>query len=382
MSVFECPVVTIKTVTKHPNADKLDIVTFEEIGWSCVDSIGKRKVGDHVVYIPVDSIVDTTKPEFTFLKDKAKDNGKARIKTIKLRGEYSQGLCVDLPEKVWNPSDPASGMPNNEELVLPYVGMDTMYHFKIEKFEPELHGPFNSIPNNAKGNRPEWIPKTDEERYQNINRIIERYKDEEFIATIKMDGASTSVFYDSERIGDEFGVTSRNLERKEFDPKGNDDMFWKAAKDEDLHRKVKEIAQEYGFIKLACQSELCGPSANGNHAGLEKNTLFNFYFCGVKQGFQGYLDLDLVLEICDKNKYDIKRVPYVFDGLLSYKLTPALDFSFIHTLKYETNGTPVEGVVFTSRKEKHLIEKKLHRLSFKYINPEFKVYWQSKGENV
>ena len=369
MSMFECPIVTIETVTKHPNADKLDIITFKEVGWECIDSIGKRKVGDLVVYIPVDSIVNTNKQEFAFLKDKAKDNGKYRIRVVKLRGAVSQGLVVDVPVL-----DLGGGIK-----MLPAVGYDCLSYFGIEEYQPVLHGAYTSIPSNAKGNRPEWIHKTDEETFQNVNRIIEKYKNEEFIATTKMDGSSESVFYDSERTGDEFGVTSRKLERKEFDEKGNDDMFWKVVKKTDLHRKIKEIAQEYGYIKLAYQGELCGPGVNSNHAGLTDLELFNFYFCGVKYGFQGYLDLDTVLEIC--NKYDIKRVPYIFDGMLSYKATENLDFSFVHDIKYD-NGTPVEGAVFTSRKEKTLPDKKLHRLSFKYINPEFKLYWQKKGENV
>ena len=48
------------------------------------------KIGDKIVYIEIDSIVPE-RPEFEFLR-----NRKFRIRTIKLRGQISQGLILPL----------------------------------------------------------------------------------------------------------------------------------------------------------------------------------------------------------------------------------------------------------------------------------------------
>ena len=72
-----------------PDADKIEVATV--LGWKVV--IAKAdgfKVGDKVVYIEIDSKVPD-RPEFEFLRDR-----KFRVKTIKLRGQYSQGLIVPL----------------------------------------------------------------------------------------------------------------------------------------------------------------------------------------------------------------------------------------------------------------------------------------------
>lgn len=60
----------------------------------------------------------------------------------------------------------------------------------------------------VKGQRPSFIPKTDEERVQNLSHLVEKYQDEEFYVTEKLDGSSAT-FY---KLNGEFGVCSRNLE--------------------------------------------------------------------------------------------------------------------------------------------------------------------------
>jgi RNA ligase (TIGR02306 family) len=52
------------------------------------------KPGDRAVYVPIDSIVQTTRPEFAFLAPKSKPNGTYRIRAMKLRGIFSMGLLV------------------------------------------------------------------------------------------------------------------------------------------------------------------------------------------------------------------------------------------------------------------------------------------------
>lgn len=88
MSTHRVEVVEVK-VLPHPNADALVIV--QPFGFTVCVRKAEWKDGDLGAYIPPDSVVDSTRPEFAFLA------GHERIKVRKLRGIVSQGLLVKAP---------------------------------------------------------------------------------------------------------------------------------------------------------------------------------------------------------------------------------------------------------------------------------------------
>lgn len=55
MSSLIVEICEVNDVEKHPNADKLDLVSVK--GWQCVAQKGEYQIGDSVVYIPIDSIL-------------------------------------------------------------------------------------------------------------------------------------------------------------------------------------------------------------------------------------------------------------------------------------------------------------------------------------
>lgn len=82
---------TIQKITKLepiPGADNIEKATV--LGWELVVKKGEFKEGDLCVYIEIDSILPE-KPEFEFLRER-----KFRIRTIKLRNTYSQGICFPI----------------------------------------------------------------------------------------------------------------------------------------------------------------------------------------------------------------------------------------------------------------------------------------------
>ena len=92
MSEISVVVTPVLDVINHPNADRLDIVTV--LGWNCVVQKGSLKVGDPVVYFPIDSVLPDALLSKIFGPDaKVKPSGN-RIRTIKLRGAISQGLAI------------------------------------------------------------------------------------------------------------------------------------------------------------------------------------------------------------------------------------------------------------------------------------------------
>lgn len=87
---------TLSNVRKHENADTLMIATID--GYEAIFKAGTLKVGDRVVYFPVDTLVPTARPEFEFLKREGKDTH--RIRASKLRGVFSMGLLLPAPDGV------------------------------------------------------------------------------------------------------------------------------------------------------------------------------------------------------------------------------------------------------------------------------------------
>jgi RNA ligase (TIGR02306 family) len=103
MSSLIVKVCSIYKIEKHPNADRLSIVTIDnESGWNCIVGLDQYKVGDKVVYVPPDCIIPPALIE-KYNLEYLKHNG--RTGTVKLRGFISQGLVLDLPEGNWKVGD-------------------------------------------------------------------------------------------------------------------------------------------------------------------------------------------------------------------------------------------------------------------------------------
>ncbi len=95
MSKLIVEVVKIKSIIKHPNADKLSIAAMESNDYNCIIGLDQYKAGDLVVFCPIDSII----PEDIIEKYKLEYlKGHGRVRTVKLRKCISQGLILDIPK--------------------------------------------------------------------------------------------------------------------------------------------------------------------------------------------------------------------------------------------------------------------------------------------
>ncbi len=102
MSEWNCEVVKLGPIVKHPNADTLGIT--EVFGCPVIVKLGDYQEGDLVSYISVDTLVPVNHDYFKFL-DNGKGKAQSRIKARKLRGIFSMGLVVPLPNKLFNEGD-------------------------------------------------------------------------------------------------------------------------------------------------------------------------------------------------------------------------------------------------------------------------------------
>lgn len=233
---------TIAEIKPIEGADR--IVAYRINGWWVIDAKDKYQVNDSVVFCEVDSWISSeiapflTKPDH-FPKEFLGIKGE-RLRTIKLKGQLSQGLLL-----------PMSVLPNIESVGVGFYieGEDVTNALGILKWEKPLPACLAGV---AKGSFPSFIPKTDQERVQNLSKQIEAMQGELFEVTIKLDGSSCTIFVN----GEDNGVCSRNLELKQTDT----NAFWQIAVEEDVHAKLRSTGRN-----LALQGELIGPSIQGNY---------------------------------------------------------------------------------------------------------------------
>jgi RNA ligase (TIGR02306 family) len=232
----------IVDVAPIPGADA--IVRARVRGWDVVTRVGEFAVGDPCVYFEVDSMLDVTDPRFAFLAPRGtRTDGEGRVghvlRTVKLRGQYSQGLAL-----------PLGAFPELDQGGAP--GTDVTGALGVVKWEAPVPA---SLAGSVRGGRPSWIPVTDEERVQNIPEILAATGCR-WVATEKIDGSSATFYVDP---GTEhgFGVCSRNLDLL---PSGGNTL-WALAH---ATGAVGWLAGLFPGRRVALQGEAFGEGIQGN----------------------------------------------------------------------------------------------------------------------
>ena len=203
-----------------------------EGGWKVVVKKGEYQAGDLGIYCEIDSwIPHALAPFLSKGKEPRVFEGilGERLRTVKLRGQISQGLLL-----------PAVG-----QTQLLGEGDDLTEFLGIVKWEKTLPA---QLAGQARGNFPTVIPKTDQERVQNLVKEIALAQGDEFEVTEKLEGSSMTCYL----IGTEFGVCSRNLDLRETE--GN--SFWATARAEDIETKMRRLRVKSNFTDFAVQGEI------------------------------------------------------------------------------------------------------------------------------
>jgi len=253
----------IKDIRPIPNADNIEVATVR--GWDVVIKKGLYNIGDIIIYCEVDSFLPI-REEFEFLRKtsyKQMSDGTEgfRLKTIRMRGQTSQGLILpieNIPEEVL--FDMVDESKETDDYL---IGEDVSDILGIVKYEPPIPANLSGV---AKGYFPSWIRKTDQERIQNLVDEYEDLRKKTWIATEKLDGSSATFYL---RDG-EFGVCSRNIDLLETD----DNTFWKVARDLEIEEKMRECWNSESQINnFAIQGELIGEGVQGNPYKLKGQTV-------------------------------------------------------------------------------------------------------------
>jgi len=334
----------VKDIKPIEGAELIEVAQI--LGWNVVVKKGDFAIGNKVIYCEIDSILPD-RPEFEFLKPRG-----MRIKTIRLKGQISQGICfpVHILSEPFLPKDKA--VQNGYDLE---EGTDVTENLGITKYEPAIPACLSGI---AKGKFPSFIPKTDEIRVQVLQEVLNRYKGTKCYVAEKLDGSSATYF-----IKDGvFGVCSRNLELLE----DNENSFWKVAKEYDIEQKLRSVGKN-----IAIQGELVGEGIQGNKLKIKGQKVYFFNAFDIdKFEYLNFFDFNEMLA-----KIELPIVPII---ALDYELENDIDAIIrMATIKSQIlNDVWAEGIVIRPYIEKLdfiLSNMQFHngRVSFKAINPEF-----------
>lgn len=96
VSNFKVPVTIIKDLKPHSGADRLQLATI--YGFQVIVPKDVYKVGDVIIYAPVDAILPYKVESRLFAADAKVKLSKGRIRQIRLRGLASQGMVIDPPK--------------------------------------------------------------------------------------------------------------------------------------------------------------------------------------------------------------------------------------------------------------------------------------------
>ena len=362
-------IVEISKVSPIEGADRLEVAEMKGKGWKVVIQKGEFHPGDLAVYFEIDSFLDPNDERYAFLKDRSlrrfvSKGGNVlregiKIKTIKLRGQISQGLLMPLdkfPEilarvKDFKPEYVREGWLSDEALIgkvfivetaeeynkrmdekdkewianypnfppaprlvytdnndiwkffcAPLIGADVTALLHVEHYDevkeslsPQMGNPICA---DALGKFPsDYIPKTDEERLANLNDWFDTMKGRKWQLTVKADGSSCTIAF-SPTIDFEHPqiVCSRNLRLKHETADGKTPVYWQVAEKYGILDKLGDLF--VGGLEYAMQGEVVGPWVQKCRNGEKEYKFLCFRIWDIKN--QKWVNPNETVDICKK----------------------------------------------------------------------------------
>ena len=333
----------IDSIRDIPGADSIECCTLG--GWNVVTRKGEYTAGDLAVYCEIDSFIPTavapflTKPGH-YAKTFEGVEGE-RLRTVKLRGQLSQGLLLPFTAVMAIMIGAGPGARFDD-----YIDMDVSELLRIKKYEAPI---LAELAGEVKGMFPSQIPKTDQERIQNLSVELEEWKAEGLTweVTEKLDGSSMTVYI----IDGEVGVCSRNLDLK---PNENNSLWATAYKNEIDVKLIQSLCN------LAIQGELVGNGIQGNMYKMRGQDFYVYDIYDIDAG--RYFTPAERVAYCKAR--DIKHVPV-------FKSAVALTNETVADLLQMAEGKSVMGDIVGPEREGLVYKCNEKSVSFKAISNKF-----------
>ena len=278
MSFFGVTVEEIKQVGPIEGADRIEVASLAGMDYSFVIMKGQFKPGDKILYFPVDSLIPIDVATKMGLDGKLSGKNKDRVKTVRLRGQISQGIVANLtlvPEDV---------MSRGPEAITDFLG--------VKKWDPP------EVPcHNATLKRlPDGVPVYDIESADRYVGIAAMLMDQPVMVSEKVEGSNFSVLV----TGGEVMVNQHNYTI--IPNEGAEHTFWKVAHDQKIIEFAKSISSSNGGKDVVVYGEMLGPGIQGNIYKLAAHKVLFFdimvnrqwlppeAFALAVQGFYGTLE--------------------------------------------------------------------------------------------
>jgi RNA ligase (TIGR02306 family) len=245
----------ISRVDRIPNADRIAVARVG--GWPVVIGRDEFKVGDKVVYFEPDSMLPLDRPEFAALAGRGAHGVNPDgvdcviLRSVKLRGQLSQGLVMSPAELGIDPGTPE--------------GADVSAALHVHKYEQ----PLIEIPGARLGGFPGFITRTDEQRIQDLTDMVAWMLDGHldvaaaYHGSEKLDGMSTT-YYRVERDDEtEYGVCSHDASVERVDVSVHN-PYWDNYEAYSIRDRLDAIAADTGASSVVIQGESTGPGILGN----------------------------------------------------------------------------------------------------------------------
>lgn len=301
---------TVKKITSlHPipGKDRIELATVD--GWTVIVNKGEYEVGGPCVYVEIDSVLPE-RPEFEFLRSKG-----FRIKTMKMAGCISQGICFPLtilPVGHYDEGDDVTDLlgitkwerqdatdePQEREVKKPKYPKWLM---RFKWFRSLVHR--RGEHREARG-FPSFIPKTDETRIQNAPFYLESLR--LWVVTEKIDGQSGTFAMVRHkklfRTEYEYIVCSRNCRLFKKDSSS----YWAVSDKYEIEKHLRgylECHPDQAWV--AVQGECISPKVQGNKYKVQEPDLFVFNLI-LPTGRLGSLDAKKIVET-----WGLKFVPII-----------------------------------------------------------------------
>lgn len=251
-------IVRIDSIRPIEGADTIEAAVVG--GWTIVTKKGDFQPGDLAVYFEIDSFLPAGNPAWQFLVDKSARVYEGQtghvLRSMRLRGQVSQGLLLGMQ------SLSSAALP--PELLVP--GLEVTDLLGVLKYEPPIPAELAGL---ARGLFPSRVPKTDQERIQNLAYELGGWQaagdagELTWEVTEKLEGASCTYAW----LDGELHVCSRNIDLLETE--GN--SLWMLARKLEIEEKLRAL---FRTRNVALQGELVGFGVQGNIYGLNNQRFY------------------------------------------------------------------------------------------------------------
>ncbi len=350
MSTFAVTVERIGRIWPHDNADRLEMASLEGKAYEFVVGKGDFQPGDSVIYFPVDSVLPAWICEKLNLTGKLTGKEQNRVKTVRLRGNISQGIVCSTAQLAPAISDNAG------------LGDDVTEALGVTKYEapiiPSVWGNLAPLPR--------LVSAYDIESAQNFVGIVDQYlMDSPCYITEKLEGSnwSATLYRDGELI-----ASQRNY--RIIPVPGGEHDWYKVIRTQNLDEALKTlmaemIADEGNTLiqAITLRGEMLGPGIQSNIYGLKNHEvrLFDIEVNGTPVDAARFLDYAA--------RYNLSTAPVLAVGMTLRSWLDGRDLREASNGKSALADRLREGIVIKPMVEGY--EPKIGRVFVKQRSPEY-----------